>query len=169
MVNPARETRATYDLIYNNEVLYFQSSNFVHAYEALAGNELWRTSVGSPPLLSGMILIGNRLYTANEDRYLYCLDAQTGAIAWKQLNTGTCSELTYLNGVLYYLGGGDGLLHAVNAQTGKHIWKLSSPDLQANPGARFFGTCVAVRGHQGKKGVVIATTGINAYGFEAAE
>jgi outer membrane protein assembly factor BamB len=95
------------------------------------------------------------------------LDIHTGKLLWKEQNTGTCSELTYLNGVLYYLGGGDGLLHAVDAQTGKHLWKIPSPDLKINSGAWFYGVCTAVPGKNGSKGVVVATTGLNAYGYEA--
>lgn len=125
--------------------------------------------LGTSPLTSRMILADNKLFSACEDRILYCLDALTGKILWKEQNTGTCSELSYLNGVLYYLGGGDGLLHAVNADTGKHLWKVSSPDLKANNDAWFFGVCTAVPAKDGSKGVVVATTGLHAYAYEAIQ
>lgn len=169
VVNPTRETRVISDLIYQERNLYFQSSNFIHGYEALTGKELWRTRIGSPPLLSSMILVDGRLFSANEDRFLYCLDSRTGEILWKEQNTGTCCELSYLNGVLYYLGGGDGLLHAVNADTGKHLWKISSPDLGRNSGAWFHGVCTAVPGKNGNKGVVVATTGLHAVAYKAIQ
>lgn len=167
VVNPARETFGISQMIYATSNLYFQSLNFVHCRDALTGEELWRTPVGDPPLLSTMILINEKLYFAGEDRFLYCIDAITGHLLWKEENTGTCSEMSHLNGVLYYLGGGDGLLHAVDAQTGKHLWKLKSPDLSINTGAWFYGSCTAVPAMNGEKGVVVATTGLHAYGYEA--
>jgi outer membrane protein assembly factor BamB len=114
-----------------------------------------------------MTLQNNRLYAACEDRFLYCLDTNTGQVLWKEQNTGTCSPISYLNGVLYYLGGGDGKLHAVDANTGKHLWKLNSPDVTKNSGTFFYGVCAAVPGKNGQKGKVIGTTGLNAYCFEA--
>lgn len=167
VVNPERETFGVSHLIYDGSKLYFQSLNFIHCYDAMTGQQLWRSPVGQPPLLSSMILVNNRIYSASEDRFLYCIDAATGNLLWKEQNTGTCTELSHLNGVLYYLGGGDGLLHAVDAQNGKHLWKVSSPDVSANSGAWFFGVCTAVPGRDGEKGVVVATTGLNAYGYEA--
>jgi outer membrane protein assembly factor BamB len=167
VVNPSRETQVVVDLLYQSPNLYFQSSNYIHCVEAMTGVERWRAYIGSASLLSSMILVDNKLFSACEDRFLYCIDANTGRQLWREQNTGTCSELSYLNGVLYYLGGGDGLLHAVDAETGKHLWKVSSPDLKVNSGAWFYGVCVAVPGKNGGKGVVVATTGLNAYGYEA--
>jgi outer membrane protein assembly factor BamB len=129
VVNPNRETRVVADLFYQAPNLYFQSSNYIHGVEAMTGKELWRTFLGTAPLTSRMLLADNKLFSACEDRFLYCIDIRNGSILWKEQNTGTCSELSYLNGVVYYLGGGDGLLHAVDAETGKHVWKVSSPDL----------------------------------------
>lgn len=167
VINPSFETRVIEDLSYYEKRLYFISAKYFHAYDALSGKEVLRTYVGTSPLLSSLIRIDNKFYMAGEDRYLYCFDATTGQILWKELNTGTCTELSYLNGILYYLGGGDGLLHAVDASNGKHLWKISSPDLKVNRGAWFYGLCAAIPGKNGGKGVVVATTGLNAYAFEA--
>jgi outer membrane protein assembly factor BamB len=167
IINPDRETRFIGDLVYQAPNLYYQSSNYIHGVEAMTGQERWRALIGSAPLTSSMLLADNKLFSACEDRFLYCIDIRNGSILWKEQNTGTCSELSYLNGVVYYLGGGDGLLHAVDAETGKHVWKVKSPDLGVNSGAWFYGVCVAVPGKNGEKGVVVATTGLNAYGYEA--
>jgi outer membrane protein assembly factor BamB len=167
-INPNRETSGLTHLTYQAPYLYFRSAHYIHCYEAMSGIEQWRTYIeGDSPLFSAMLLADNKLFSACEDRFLYCLDALTGNLLWKTQNTGTCSELSYLNGILYYLGGGDGLLHAVDTDTGKHLWKLQSPDLGTNSGAWFYGVCVAVPGQNGKKGVVVGTTGLNAYGYEA--
>ncbi|MEP6738181.1 MAG: PQQ-binding-like beta-propeller repeat protein, partial [Chryseolinea sp.] len=166
-LNLSHETRVIYDLIYDGTNLFCQSTNYIHCFDAMTGYERWRTRVGSKPVLSSMILADGRLYTANEDRYVYCLDPNIGQIIWRKESTGTCSELSYLNGVIYFLGGGDGLLHAVDASTGDQLWKVQSPDLKKNSGAFFYGSCIAVQGQGDKKPVVVATTGLNAYAFEA--
>jgi len=167
VVNPNRNTRVVAWMTYQAPNLYFQSANYIHGYDAMTGVERWKTYLGTAPLTSNLLLADNKLFSACEDRFLYCIDTSTGNLLWKEQNTGTCSELSYLNGVLYYSGGGDGLLHAVDAETGKHLWKISSPDLKENSGAWFYGLCVAVPGKNGSKGVVVATTGLNAYGYEA--
>lgn len=156
-----------FDLIYDNQNLYFMSSDIVYCHDAISGNERWATNIGSAPLTSRMMLVNKKLYAACEDRFLYSLDATSGQLLWKEQNTGTCSPISYLNGILYYLGGGDGKLHAVDASTGKHLWRLKSSDVDKNVGAFFYGVCVAVAGKNGEKGKVIATTGQNAYCFEA--
>ena len=51
-----------------------------------------------------------------------------------------------MNGVIYFTGGGDGLLHAVDAKTGQHIWKKESPDLARNDGAWFFDSVTGADG-----------------------
>jgi outer membrane protein assembly factor BamB len=107
VINPIRETRVIGDLFYQDGKLFYQSANFIHGHDAMSGKELWRAYIGSSPLTSRMILADNRLFSACEDRTLYCVDALTGVVLWRAPNTGTCSELSYLNGVVYYLGGGD--------------------------------------------------------------
>lgn len=165
--NTNKETTGCGFLTFKNEKLYFVSANTVHCNDAMTGVEIWKTNIGTFSLFSSLSVENNKFYAACEDRFLYCLDINTGQVLWKEQNTGTCSPISYLNGVLYYLGGGDGKLHAVDADTGKHLWKLNSPDLTKNVGAFFYGVCAAVPGKNGQKGRVIGTTGLNAYCFEA--
>jgi outer membrane protein assembly factor BamB len=166
-INPNKETTGCAFLTYKNDKLYFASANTIHCNDAMTGKEIWRSNIGTFSLFSSMAIENNKFYAACEDRFLYCLDINTGQVLWKEQNTGTCSPISYLNGILYYLGGGDGKLHAVDADTGKHLWKLTSPDVTKNSGAFFYGLCAAVPGKNGQKGRVIGTTGLNAYCFEA--
>ncbi len=154
-------------VISDGKYLYHTSLDGIGCTDILTGQPIWSNVLNQKTFGGNMILQNSKIFVAAGDRNLYCLDANTGSIIWKEANTGTCSNLSYLNGILYYLGGGDGLLHAVDTATGKHLWKLKSPDLSTNSGAWFYGTCVAVPGKDGKKGTVIATTGIHAYGYEA--
>jgi hypothetical protein len=78
------------------------------------------------------IVVNNKLYVTNEDGFLYGLNANDGTELWKTKVSGTCSDPEYLNGVLYLVGGGDGLLHAIDANTGEHIYKFTCPDEAIN-------------------------------------
>ena len=75
--------------------------------------------------------------------------------------------LRYLNGVVYFGGGGDGKLHAVDAETGEYLWEIESPDLGKNKSAYFGGLCAVVPGVGSEKGKIVVTTGLNAYCYEA--
>ncbi len=96
---------------------------------------------------------------------LYALDLKTGQEVWQVPSSGTSTEMQYLNGVVYFVGGGDGWLHAVEVETGKHIWKLVSP--YDSNGDYFIGYCAVVAAEGNKKGTVIAASGLNAFAYEA--
>ena len=160
------DARTITDLHYQAPNLYFRSSSYVHCYNAITGDEIWRTDIADDVFPSGIILVDNKLYTIS-DEDLSCVDATTGSLLWENnFYEGLSTELSYLNGVLYFLGGGD--LHAVDGQTGNQLWKISSLDRQTNEAAWFQGVCIAVPGKNGNKGVIVATTGLNAYAYEAA-
>ncbi len=96
---------------------------------------------------------------------LYALDLETGQQIWQEPSSGTSTEMQYLNGVVYFVGGGDGLLHAVEVETGKHLWKLRSPN--DSQGDYFTSYCAVIAGEGDKKGIVIAASGLNAFAYKA--
>ena len=163
---PHQQSNVTRSMIVGNK-FYHASGKSLHSNDVMTGESVWIQFFEQGFGSSGFIIENNKLYAASEDRFLYCININTGQMLWKEQNTGTCSPISYLNGVLYYLGGGDGKLHAVDADTGKHLWKLTSPDVTKNSGAFFYGLCATVAGKNGQKGKVIGTTGLNAYCYEA--
>ena len=152
--------------LYNGKV-YHTSTRSMQCHDVMTGKEIWSVNFDQGFALSGFIIQDGKIFANNGDRFTYCLDPETGRQIWKEESSGSASPISYLNGVLYFMGGGDGRLHAIDANTGKHLWRLRSPDVDKNSGAFFYGTCVAVPGQGGKKGRVVATTGLNAYGYEA--
>jgi|DewCreStandDraft_5_1066085.scaffolds.fasta_scaffold36136_1 outer membrane protein assembly factor BamB len=92
------------------------------------GKIRWFQNFPGDFLFSGFIIVDGTIYANCEDTYLYALDAETGLIKWREKSSGTSSPLFYMDGVLYYVGGGDGMLHAVDAATGKHLWKIDPPE-----------------------------------------
>ena len=159
-------SNVTYAKIYNEKV-YHTSTRSMSCHDLLTGREIWTANFSQGFVFSGFTIQEGKIFANNGDRYTYCLNPETGRQIWKEESSGSASPISYLNGVLYFMGGGDGRLHAIDANTGKHLWRLRSPDVDKNSDAFFYGTCVAVPGQGGKKGRVVATTGLNAYGYEA--
>ncbi len=92
---------------------------------------LWERSVGSA--YSSFACVGDRVYTcgtADKRQVLYCLEADTGKVVWKNAfaeeyrdsqGDGTRATPTVDDGRIYILGALGKLLCA-NATTGKEIW-----------------------------------------------
>ncbi|MFP4096221.1 MAG: PQQ-binding-like beta-propeller repeat protein [Cyclobacteriaceae bacterium] len=149
------------------EKVYLQSGKSLFCYEIATGNKLWERSFSEG--FSDMIVVEDKLIGNNEDRFLYAFDPDTGRQLWKEQSSGTSSPLAYLNGVVYFTGGGDGLLHAVEVETGQHLWRIRSPDLEHNSGA-WFKRHVAVvpPAKEGEKGKVLTSSYLSAFCYEAA-
>ena len=118
-------------------------------------------------LSTGFIIADNKIFANNENLYLYCLDPKTGATIWKQGIFGTCSQMTYLNGVVYFVCGGDGKLYAIDAANGNKLWAISSPDVKISSQASFDRYVGLIPPQNGQKGKIVVTTGLNAYCYEA--
>ena len=158
-----------YPIIYNHKI-YSVYSNGILCHDLMTGAKKWQTDVGSSAGFGfgGIIIEENRLYANSNDGYLYCFDLETGSLIWKIRSSGSSTKMSYLNGVIYFVGGGDGKLHAVEAATGKYLWRLESPDKAANKNAYFQSSlCAVVPGKNGAKGKVVVLTGLNAYCYEA--
>lgn len=97
-----------------------------------SGETLWTRLLQSIVAFSDPIIAQNTFYVIDEERQLYALDLNTGNILWQTEGSGSSSNLAYLNGVIYFTGGGDGLLHAVEASNGQHIYKFRCPDEAVN-------------------------------------
>lgn len=132
--------------ILHNGILYFDAGPFIYAFDVKNGNQLWREQFPSQFSFSGIIYHDSKIIGNCEDTFMYALDANTGKQLWATKTSGTSSRLFEMNGVIYFTGGGDGLLHAVDAKTGAHIWKKESPDLQRNWGAWFFDSVTGADG-----------------------
>ncbi|MCU0428233.1 MAG: PQQ-binding-like beta-propeller repeat protein [Candidatus Kapabacteria bacterium] len=142
--------------------LYFSLSGTVYCFDSETNQELWKEQFPAPFFSSGIIYYDGMIIGNCEDTFMYALDAQTGKQLWATKTSGTSSRLFEMNGVIYFTGGGDGLLHAVDAKTGRHIWKKESPDLQKNGGAWFFDS---VTGADGK---IYVSSYISLFCYKAA-
>jgi outer membrane protein assembly factor BamB len=76
--------------------------------------------------------------------------------------------MSYLNGIVYFVGGSTGKLHAINASTGEHVWKIDASNLGESGSSSFKTNAVYVfDAENGNPAKVIALSNLNAYSFEA--
>ena len=149
--------------------VFTQGLAWVGCHDLMTGTRKWKTSIpkGGIHLSAGLLVANDKVYANSDDGQLACIDVYSGRILWQIRSSGTSKPLSYLNGVVYFVGGGDGKLHAVDGETGEYLWKIESPDLGKNKSAVFSGMCAVVSGVGSEKGKIVVTNGLNAYCYEA--
>ncbi len=152
-------------IIYQDKV-YHTIGHWITCHELLTGKEIWKQRFKGNFLFGGFVIENGVLVANCEDLFLYGLDPATGTQKWKEPSSGTAYRMFYMNGVVYYSGGGDGHLHAVDVETGKHIWRLNSPEQSSS--AFFYAAVAGIPGTEGKKGTILAHTGLRVLAYEAA-
>ena len=155
-------------LVYDNLAISGGDYKII-TYDVASGDILWTKDFpGGGFTFSGYIVADGILLFNNEDTYLYAMDPYTGKLLWKEKSSGTSSKMATLNGIVYYVGGGDGLLHAVEIATGEHLWRIRSPDLERSSGAFFMPQVSIVPATEaGEKGRIVVSSYIAAMAFEA--
>ncbi|HMS30643.1 MAG TPA: PQQ-binding-like beta-propeller repeat protein [Saprospiraceae bacterium] len=148
--------------IINNKIYHSLGNNII-CHDLWTGDSLWTTNFRGNFLFGEYMIDNGTLYCAAEGDGYYALDAETGAIKWKgERAPGTSSRMVVLNGVLYYINGGDGRLWALDAATGKTLWRLKSPD-----GYSFKREINVMQGDGERKGYVLTSTWHGACAYEA--
>ena len=167
-------TGIDYTPIVKNGKVFHCKTGLVTCHDVNSGELLWSyNQIGHANFLFSGILVENGKVFANAGNgTLHCIDIQTGNALWQTESAGSCSDMAYLNGIIYFVGGSDGLLYAVDETTGKTIWKIISPD-DGKAINKISGTftrfCAVVPGIDGAKGRIVTHTGYNIYCFEAAK
>jgi len=155
-------------VIHENKV-YCNVGRSIVCLDVSTGEKRWSHSLLAPYGFSDFTFSGNKLIINSEESFIYAYHTDTGQQLWKETSSGTASRPQVLNGVVYFTGGGDGLLHAVDISTGEHLWKIRSPDLDDDDGAWFMRR-VSVRppAPGEEKGRVIVSSYLSAFCYEAA-
>jgi len=85
----------------------------------------WTYKTGGP-VYSSAAVVNNKLYIGCEDRFLYCLDANTGALLWKfEAGRSIGSSPAVVDGKVYF-GSVDHYVYCLNADSGSLIWKFQT-------------------------------------------
>jgi len=153
----------------SNGNIYCTAGGSLQCNKLLSGENNWTKSFPSTSsfLFSGAIYAEGKIFANNENLHLYCIDPSNGSTIWDQGIFGTCSQMAYLNGVVYFICGGDGKLYAIDAANGNKLWAIPSPDLKISSQASFDRYVGLIPPQNGQKGKIVVTTGLNAYCYEA--
>lgn len=159
---------------YHNGIVYLTMSPYIVAVDLRTGEEVWRWhQPNAGHGTSGCILVPEKdliIFNAEtSSTTLYALNLANGNQRWSAPSSGTSSRLQYMNGVVYWVGGGDGRLHAVDVDSGKTLWKIKSPDEKHNSRAFFTRYCAAFPGIDGEPGKIVVSSGLHAFAYEEAE
>jgi len=167
MAPPTMNSSAYEPKIYNNKLYAWVGKNIV-CHDLVTGEQIWIKQFPQDFLFSGFIIADDKIIANNEDTYTYCLNPDNGNIIWKTETSGTSGRMSYLNGIVYFVGGSSGRLHAIDVSTGKHVWKLDA-SLLGEGGTNHFKTnaVYVFPAKNGKPAKVIALSHLYAYCFDA--
>ena len=167
MVPPTNNSSAYEPKIYNNKLYAWVGKNIV-CHNLDTGEQLWRKAFPQDFMFSGFIIEDDKIIANNEDTFTYCLNPENGNIIWKTESSGTSGRMSYLNGIVYFVGGSSGKLHAIDVSTGEHVWKIDASNLGEPSGNNFKTNAVYVfEAENGNPAKVIALSHLYAYSFEA--
>ncbi len=86
--------------------------------------QAWATDLGAGATLTPPISVGSRLYVANEQGVVHCIDSDSGAVVWKSFVSGAVNySPAYLDGRIF-VGCLDGTVWAISAETGTILWRF---------------------------------------------
>lgn len=154
-------------VIYNDKI-YTNIGHQLFCHKINTGEQVWVRDFPQDFMFSGFIIAEDKIIANNEDTFTYCLNPENGARLWKTETSGTCSRISYLNGIVYFVGGSSGKLHALDINTGEQVWKLDAEKL-GEPSESIFKTnaVYVFPAQNGQPAKVIALSHLYAYCFDA--
>lgn len=167
LVPPHWNNSVFYTLVHNNRY-YANVGKSIVCHDIATGERVWGREFEQDFFFSGFIIEDGKLIANCEDTYTYRLNPNTGSTIWKTKGAGTCSRISYLNGVAYFVGGSTGYLHAVDTENGQVLWRIDASRFESAEASFTTNAVYCIPGEGGAKGKVIALTSMNAYCFEAA-
>jgi outer membrane protein assembly factor BamB len=112
----------------------------MYALNELDGSVLWTRQIGGDVMLTPPAVANDRVFvTSSADGNLYCLNAQTGEMVWKQaVGSGTITRLAstpvVANGKVYVnLNNADWGVMCLDANNGTVIWSYATAGPAAQP------------------------------------
>jgi outer membrane protein assembly factor BamB len=147
-----------------NDIVVTAIGNHICANDLMTGDSLWTFDTKGNMVFGGFIVHDGCVYAQSEVQGLYCINLQTGEQKWKMWHyaLGTTSQMAHLNGVIYFVNGGNGNLMAVDMETGELLWDIESPDRES-----FNREVEVYEGGPGEKNMVVTSTYQSALAYEA--
>ena len=146
------------------------TGRYIVCHDILSGKQVWSREFGHDFRFSGFEIFEDILVANCEDENLYGIDPVTGDILWQTGGAGTSSRLRnrVLNGVVYFVGGSTGEIHAVDIRLGATLWRLDAQDYEDSNAYWAVSNVNVVPGQNGEKGHIIVQNATKMFCFEAA-
>lgn len=116
----------------------------VYCLDANTGTLIWKTELSNLmvglamadpfQIRSSPTIVGDRIYLGHLDTYVYCLDANTGAIIWTHKTVGKIGSTPAVAAGKVYIGSADRNLYCLNQSDGTEIWKFNAGSSQTQGG-----------------------------------
>jgi len=151
---------------YYNRKFYVTDQTNIYCYSRKTAELLWQKEF--PAQIDAMNIIEdhNKIIINCVNYTSYCINADSNTQIWQENTAASTSNIYYQDGVVYFIGGDTGKLHALDINTGKHYWKVVVPHLDG-PGSSFSKHVGGMPAQNGKKGKIFTSSFTRAYCFEA--
>jgi len=110
--------------IVDNGFSYWVAGSTVICFDLHSKKECWRNVLPRGLLTSRMIKVGDLLFIAAENEYLYAVNALSGQIKWKAKISGTPSRIHPVEDKIYLIGGADRALYEIIQQSGEILGRF---------------------------------------------
>ena len=118
---------------HRGKIFFGTPSGFLHAADAETGEEIWKFEMGAA-ISAGPACADGRVFAGQQggERFFYCVDAEDGALIWKQtLPGGWVWGSAMVDNGLVYVPTVSGYAVCLDAQTGHIVWMF--PTAQSIP------------------------------------
>lgn len=117
----------------NNYSGYYSDGRRVAALDAKTGNVIWMYNADNQFVSSSVCVANNTVFTVDKKAVFYALNANTGALIWKQQHgtsigggSNIMTHITYNNDKIYVVT--SDVLRCIDAATGDEIWSKGPAD-----------------------------------------
>ena len=120
------------------------ANTHVVALHVESGDQVWDRRLGGEP--NDILALDDRIYVGATDNYLYCIDAESGAVDWRSMRTGgdVIGVPAYDDDRIYFVSL-DNVLRAVSRTSGVQHW-MKQLSLRPNTGPIRAGATIIVSG-----------------------
>ncbi len=108
--------------------VYLVAYDQVFCLSVQSARELWRRTLPRDMLTSAPVVADGDLLCPAEDGYLYKLNLEDGKLLWKTRIAPTPSRPVVVDGVLFVVGGTNGILYAVDVREGTLLKQVKAPN-----------------------------------------
>lgn len=141
------ESGTVYKYSYKGEVLWeYDSKSFVESSPVVSGTSIilgnvkgevislsgksgalnYRKKTSKSGFEGGFAALGSKVFTGDNDGFLYCIDAATGNVTWKYNSGNKITVIPVTDGKFLYAGNLKGDVFKLDQNSGELAWRIST-------------------------------------------